>query len=403
MIVNGLKIFLSLFKNELLKVAVLVFLSFFIMTIIPIVINSYNKSLENSLATKQPHILVKFIDQYNNFTNDEISTLKEKIKVLFKGDDIKTINSYSKTKKFTKLKSYGYNLSEFNGYITIIGLPNEQYPLCYSFDDMVPVMLSDYGFKVTGLEIFDIFRKDNQTVFFNYTLYNSIKPLVTYEANFDFKFFDQQNTLESKANFMGIVEDFDENPIVYVANKKYNKMFGLKDGHIDGFMINIKDQKKLLDIQKTVEQFFNKNKKKVIVTNWKEINKKQNDIFKIFTQVFSILKLIIMILSTGATSIYLYKVILEKQPNLRLLNILGLRLVLIVDISVAFVIGLSVFISTILAEKFMGYIYQNIIIIDLKIDSSYYILDIFISYIILISFVIVLVNTLFKQNYNIFK
>ncbi|MEA2050452.1 MAG: hypothetical protein U9O56_06965 [Campylobacterota bacterium] len=397
------KIFLQLFKGSLFKMMLLVFVSFFIITIIPIIINSYNKSLENSLATKQPHLIIKYIDENKIFKQEKLLEIENNIQNILGIKNIDSINSFVKSSVAVKFKSYGYNLSEYNGYVDAIGLSSYRYPITYDFDTILPVMLSDYGFKLTGVEIFQRFKDEDNIMFFNETLYKSIQPLVTYEAKFDMSYFINETQSNHSGKFFGVVEDFFDKPIVYMDYKFLNKILGYDENHISGFMINIKDQKKLNILKKDLENFFNKDTKQVLVSSWRDINKKQNDIFKIFTEVGLFLKWIILILSTAAVSIYLYKTLLIKQPELRLLNILGLRLISIVNTTVAFITFITVLLSSFAAHSLMLYIYKNILFLDMQIDIGFYIYDIILSYTILVFFAVVIVNSLFKQNYNIFK
>jgi len=402
-LLNSILIFINLFKKEFFWIFFLVFVSFVILTIIPIVINSYKQFLEDSLATKQPHITIEYIDQNKQYTPQQINQLEQQILDKFQ-NKIVSINSYVSNKAFVNLKSYGYNLSEFTGYVKFIGLPNNKYNLCYDFDNFVPVMLDEYGFKITGIEIFENFRQNSNNIFFNYALYNSIKPLVTYEAKFDISLKLHNDTKSyNKANFLAIVQDFYNQPIIYSSISFVNQIFHQNKNHISGFMINIANQQDLYTIQQQLNNFFNSKTKQAIITNWKDSNKKQNDIFKIFTQVGNILKFIIFVLSTGATTIFLYKTILQKQPNLRILNMLGLRLVVVMDSAIALLIFVSVVSSSFVAHNLISYIYANILNLTLDISYKFYIYDIVVAYIVLVLFVVIIVNNIFKQKNSLFK
>jgi len=383
---------------------IIVFISFFIITIIPIIINSYNESLEKSLATKQPHIIVNYIDERREFSDSELLELQKRVIEKIGRDKIAQINAYVKATKFINLKSYGNNLSEFSGYIDIIGLTTNHYPICYDFESFTPVMLDGFGFKITGLEMFEEFRTSDKTLFFNSSLYHSISPLVTYQATFEQGYHLGEGKISyAKGRFLGIVEDFYEKPIIYMDSKNLNKILGNKQNHYSGLMININNQKELLEIKSELNLFFNSDKKRVTIATWRELNKKQNEIFKIFTQVGEFLKWIILILATSAVSIYLYKSLLMKQPELRLLNILGLRLTYIVNITIMITMALSVMLSAYLADRMMNYIYSSVLHQTSKVDISFYIQDILLSYTILFIVTLSIVNNLFKQKYNIFK
>jgi len=383
---------------------IIVFISFFVITIIPIIINSYNKSLEKSLATKQPHIIVNYIDERREFSDSELLKLEKSIIEEIGKDKITQINAYVKTTKFINLKSYGNNLSEFSGYIDVVGLTSNHYPICYNFESFTPVMLDGFGFKITGLEMFEEFRNSDETLFFNSSLYHSISPLVTYQATFEQGYhLGEKKISYAKGKFLGIVEDFYEKPIIYMDSKKLNKILGYNQNHYSGFMINIDNQKELLEIKSELNIFFNSDKREVTIATWRELNQKQNEIFKIFTQVGAFLKWIILILATSAVSIYLYKSLLMKQPELRLLNILGLRLTYIVNITIILTTALSVSLSAYLADRMMNYIYSSVLHQDFNVDISFYLQDILLSYTVLFIITLSIVNNLFKQKYNIFK
>lgn len=400
----SLEIFFSLFKNSLLVAMGLVFITFAIITIIPIVINSYNESLEKSLATKQPHIRVSYINEKQHFTQKELSNIEAQMMNSIGADDIKEINLYVQERLFVKFKCYGNNLSEYNGFVETIGLSKYHYPITYDFESFEPVMLSDYGFKITGLEMFEEFKNHKDTIFFNKSLYMSIQPLVTYEANFEMEYFlDSSDVTEVQGNFLGIVEDFFEKPIIYMDYQYLNEILGHESNHISGFMININDQNKLYEIKQKLELFFNYDEKKVIVSTWRELNKKQNDIFKIFTQVGAFLKWIILILAITAVSVYLYKSLLMKQPQLRLLNILGLRLVSIVNTTIVLLSAFTVTLASISVHFALPYFYNLILGIDLDVSIWFYLGDVLFSYLVLVSVVVIMVKSLFQQQYNIFK
>ena len=381
---------------------ILVFIAFCIITIIPIITGSYNQSLENSLATKQPHILVKYINDKTIYTQKQIQDIQNDLISILNPSSITNINAFVQTNSFINLKSYGNNLSEYKGYIDAIGLVNTKYSICYNFDTFTPVMLNNYGFKLTGIELFEEFRKKENKLFFNKSLYHSIEPLVTYQSNFDISF-DETNNKISKGNFMAIVEDFYDKPIVYMNYKYLNKILGYDENHITGFMININNQKDLNLIKGQTENHFNKKQNIVFVSTWRELNKKQNDIFKIFTKVGEFLKWIILILATFAVTIFIYKSLLVKQPEFRLLNILGLRLILIVNIIISLFTAITVGISTYLTHILMQYIYTNILNQNMIVQIDFYIYDVVLSYFVLVLSSIVIINSLFKQKYNIFK
>ena len=401
---ESLKIFFILFRKPLFVSTSIVFISFFIITTIPIIINSYNESLENSLATKQPHIIVNYFSEDKIFSNKELIDLEKEIVKNIGENKIKEINAYVKDKLFVNLKSYGNNLSEFSGYIDLIGITSNHFPICYDFDSFTPVMLDGYGFKITGIEMFEEFKNREETLFFNSSLYYSIQPKVTYEAVFEGEYYiHNQKIVNKKGSFLGIVEDFYSKPIIYMNSKYLNKILGYDKDHYSGLMINIRNQKELVKIKKALELFFNSDRREVSVSTWRELNKKQNDIFKIFTQVGEFLKWIILILATSAVSIYLYKSLLMKQPELRLLNILGLRLTYIVNITIMLSSLIAVILSTYLADNMMRYVYSSLLEENLRVDVSFYIKDILLSYTILFIVTLFIVNNLFKQKYNIFK
>lgn len=399
----SLKIFLGLFKKSLINTMILVFITFVIITIIPIVVNGYNYTLEKSLATKQPHITVKYIDEKTVYDKKELLFIYNDLQKYTDEFKITQINAFVESRNFIKLKSYGNNLSEFDGYVDAIGFVPYSYPLCYDFDSFKPVMLSEYGFKLTGIEMFDELIKNEQTMFFNESLYNAVEPLVTYEARFDMGFKIEEKYSNAKGNFMGVVEDYFDKPIVYVNYKHLNKILKMKQNHISGYMINIDDQKQLDIIKNKIDNYFNKDKKIVVVTTWREINKKQNDILKIFTQIGVILKWIILILASFAVTIYLYESILTKQPQLRLLNILGLRLINIINVVITMVVFISATIATYLSHIFSQYIINEVLKEELKIEVGFYIYDVIFSYIFLVLMAVIIINSMFKQNYNIFK
>jgi len=397
-------IFFSLFKNSLFVSMGLIIVTFWIITIIPIVINSYNDSLEKSLATKQPHITIEYLDDKQIFNQLELQKKESEIRNIVGISNIQAINSYVKSKVFVNLKSYGNNLSEYSGYIEAIGLSKFHYPITYDFSAFEPVMLSDYGFKISPLELFEEFRNHENTIFFNKSLYKSVVPLVTYEAHYDMKFFlDDAKTSHAQGNFLAIVEDFFDRPIIYMDYQYLNKILNLEKNHITGFMINIQDQKKLLHIKEKLNIYFNKTKKTALVATWRELNKKQNDIFKIFTQVGKFLNWIILTLAVAAVTIYLYKSLLIKQPQLRLLNILGLRLVSIVNITIISLTALSVSFASLSVHLLLPYFYSSVLAEDLEVSISFYLFDILLSFAILTLVVTLMVQNLFKQKYNIFK
>lgn len=399
----SIKIFFWLFKKPIVALVFLIIASFMIIVSIPIVINDYNKSLEASLVSKQPHILVEYMSENYILPREEIQKISNKLLVTVGEEELETINAYVQEKIFVEFKKYGTNLSQYNGFVKAIGLSSATYPNVYDFSLFEPLMLDEYGFKITGLEMFEEFKNTKNTVFFNKSLYGAVEPLVTYEASFDMKYFLETKVHETNGNLFGVVEDFFTQPIIYMNMDFLNEILEKDSEHISGFMLNIKNQEKLETIKKQLENYFNKDKKIVIVRSWRDINKKQNNIFKIFTYVGKFLEWILLMLSVFAVTMFMYKSLLLKQPEFRLLNIIGLRLIKITNISFILVSAVAVAMSVLLSYQFLPFLYQVFIHKSLDIKMNFYIYDLLGAYLFLVLVVLYMVNSLFNQKYNIFK
>ena len=127
----------------------IVYLSFGIISAIPILIARYNSSLENSLSVRQPHLIVTYFDSNKRIDSKELKIIED---ALDAESEIVSFNTFVEKKLFVSLQSYGNNLSEYNGFVKIIAISTKRYNGCYYFDMFRPLQLEEYGFKLTGID-----------------------------------------------------------------------------------------------------------------------------------------------------------------------------------------------------------------------------------------------------------
>ena len=328
----------KLLKKSFLVIFIINFLIFLVLGGINIAISTYDNYLKSSFATKQHHITLKFIDE-----NKSVNIMEE-IKKISSIKEIKTLNSFVQKEYFIKLQR---GLATFRGKVEIIGLGFEKYPITYDFNMIDTRSLSDLKIKLTGIELFYLMRNNN-FVIFNKTLQRAFLEHLPSTSTKYGLFFNEFNKVGNVV-FVGVLNDLRDKSVLFMNKNLFNNIFHYEPNHINGFFINVYFQKNLNNVVKKLKQLYPNEQ----IFTWRDENIKQNSILIIFSKVAKIIEVLLLFLAFVAIIVVLFNEIIKKQPQIRILNILGIRLIKYVNM-VLFIIMLMSGILGVLCSKFIS-------------------------------------------------
>jgi len=298
----------KLFKISFVIIFITSFIVFFIIDIISINITSYNNYLKTTFASKQHHITIRFFKSV-----DAKETAKKIVDIL--KTQLTAYNSFVEADVDVLIKK---GLREYRGKIKIVGLATDHYPITYNFNNLDIRLLPYFEIRPTGIELFEMFR-NSQVEIFNQVLQKSFyQNLPSTFTTYKLKLKTNQTFIQ----FGAVLDDMKEIPILFMNQKKLNKLLHNPIGYIDGFYINIKNPEKTQLIKKLLQHHF----KTAQITTWQEDNPKVNNILIVFSKLGRIIQLIIGILGIMAIVVIFVNEMVKKQPQLRLLHILGMNL-----------------------------------------------------------------------------
>ena len=361
---------------------VFVTIAFFTIFTLLYLLDSYQYSLKKELLSKQAHIYIK----YTNNKHIDKNLIREVNKIL--GNDKTVLVPYIKGKKYIHIEAgdsfagtslqasaYIYGFLQYNTFFK-----NKKFNA-----------YSDIGYNIHKLKQF--FVDDGNIVILNQTL-NSM--------------FNRQNisivqatifTKKSKINramLLGYFNDYSTKPVLY-TNLKFAKKI-LQDNSLDisGYMIKIKDVSKIDGYIKLIRDRLKD--KNLIVTQTTQTNGLQ---IKILTSLKNFIYLsicIVFCLAVFVNIMLLYGIMLDKQPQIRILFNLGIDISSKIIIATASIFSLFAFIGF-YCSKLIFYIFlskfsiANVFPIHSKLNLFFILLVIFLSvYVILVRYVFLIRN-----------
>jgi len=259
-------------------------------------IKQKDMELINTFAKKTPHITIVFSDAFNEKDlNKILKSLKVTSYDIFK-------SAYLKNVKIGNIKTN----------IEFIGIKADHYPVAYSFKDMDSRLIRFQNIRPTTLELFDRF-KNSEIVIFNkimhHSMFNKISSTETvYKLKTDKKTY--------KITFSAIVDDLETKPVIYMSLDLFNSIIN-KGSY--GIHINIPDQDRLYEYKDLLKRLFPHAR----IITWREKFQKQNSIIKTYAKFFNIIQVFITFLMIALSFLFLLREILNKQPQIYTLFMLG--------------------------------------------------------------------------------
>jgi len=346
------RLIFKLLNKSFINIFLISIVVFFSISLISIAIYKYNTFLQTSFAKKQPHIVLRYInDNMNVNIQKEISRIKNILK-----NDLKNINSFTTTTKYIKLQK---GLGAFRGKVKIIGLGLDEYPITYDFNKIDIRLLEDYNIRLTGIEVFYIFKK--KYVLFNQALQKSFLDFAP-SVSTNYGLFINRHKLDN-ITFIGVLDDMKDTPILFMSRRYFNKLFKFSKNHVNGFYINIKNQDKLKDDIRLLSMAF----KNAQILSWRDINQKQNKILNVFSFIGNLIQIILLILGIVAILVVFINGIVTKSRQIKVLNILGARLLLKINMLFFMFIVIGEIIGVILGIILLGKFFSASLIISMII------------------------------------
>jgi len=358
------RLLLKLLKNSFISVFLISGIIFFTLSLISMAIYKYDTYLKNSFAKKQPHIILKYIDEnFSTNIDNEIYKIKKTLK-----SELVSLNSFVEKEKFVKLQK---GLAIFRGKIKIVGLGLEEYPITYDFNRIDMRLIDDYNIRLTGIELFYMFK--NGVVVFNRTLQKSFLDSAPSVSTKYAMFIDNKRV--ANVEFMGILDDLSETATLFMSRNYFNKIFHYDKNHLNGFYINIKHQKFLNNSIKLLKKEF----PKAEIISWRDINKKQDTILTLFSSIAKFIEIILIILGLITLLVVFINGVITKRKQIRMLHILGVKFYQ--------KINLLFFISVLLGEL-LG-LFLAVVSVGFYIDVTLFI------FLIITPFIALLLNFIF--------
>jgi ABC-type lipoprotein release transport system permease subunit len=373
------KIFKRLFFVPSINIFLISFVSFYIAFAILTLNNIYKKSLDNSLASKQPHIEMRYKSIEKVLSLQEISQITNKIK---KSKNIESCNAFTDGKMILKLFSYR-NLSTTSalGNIRVIGL-YPSIPFSYSLEEAKLYSMDFEDTEPTYKEFLYKFLQNKNLALINQTLFNMLSNPINSTTNFDItSFLNNKKVTTIKTNVVGTFIDFSEKPTIILYYIQANKLLNFPELRVSGFMIKVKNLDKLNSSVKFLKKEFPNLK----ITTWLDKNKKQNNIYSIFSVISMMVGFIILTLSILISLLILYRTFIKKLNQIIILQKIGYDLRNKIIIYLSIINTLSFILSVVFLNISIKYI-ANYFNISLQETSNLYLIYVYFIYILLFLF-----------------
>jgi len=143
---------------------------------------------------------------------------------------------------------------------------------------------------------------------------------------------------KTNTTLVGYYEDYGNKPILYTNISCAKKILSDTTKNISGYMIKFEDIDKIDEYMKIFREKFKDNNIKI--TDTLQTNKQQMQIVKMLEKMVFLFVSIIFIMAVFVNILWLYGIILDKQPQIRILYNLGIDIQnkLILYICISFVV-----------------------------------------------------------------
>jgi len=384
-------IFKRLFLLSSINIFLISFIAFFISFLILKLNDIYKKSLDNSLASKQPHIEMRYKSIEKILSQKEINKIIKKIK---EDKNIQSCNAFSDGEMIIKLFSYR-NLSTTSafGTIKLIGI-YPSIPISYSLEDAKLYSLDFEDTTPTFKEFLYKFSQNDNLALINKTLSKMLSNPINSATNFDVtSFMNEKKLSKTEIEVAGSFIDFSQKASIILNYKKANRLLNFPQNRFSGFIIKVKNLEKLNRSTLLLKKKFPNMK----ISTWIEKNQKQKNIYLIFSYVSVIVGVVILTLSILLSLLILYKTFIKKLNQIIILKKIGYDLRNKIIIYLSLINTLSFFLSTLAINFSIKYI-SNYFSITMQNSSNLYM---FIVYLIYISLFIFLSKKIMSQEVKI--
>ena len=374
-------IFKRLFLTSSIKIFFISLFSFYISYLILTLNEIYKKSLDFSLANKQPHIIMRYKSIEKNLPLNTINKITSKIK---QNNNIKSCNPFSDGDILIKLFAYRYtSTTTAIGNIHLIGL-YPSIPISYPIISAKLYSLDYEDTTPTYKEFLYKFLNNPDLAIINKTTSKMLSNPINSSINFDITSFQNQKELH-KDNIIvaGILTDFSNTPTIILNYKKANKLLNYPQNRISGFLIQVKNLDKL---NQTV-YFLKKSFKNMQISTWLDKNKKQKNIYLIFSVISKIIGFILLSFSFLVSLLILYKTFIKKLNQIIILKKIGYDLSKKVIIYLTIINTISFIFSLIIIKFSLPLItkYFEIPIYSISFVNFFYIYLLYIFLFVLVS------------------
>jgi len=368
------------FKSSIIIFFVSLF-SFYISFLILTLNKIYKKSLDFSLADKQPHIIMRYKSIEKTLPLKKINQITTKIK---QDKNIRSCNPFSDGNILIKLFSYrNMSTTMAIGHMHLIGL-YPSIPISYPIIEANLYSLDYEDTTPTYKEFLYKFLNNPNLALINKTTSKMLSNPINNSTNFDItSFVNQKKLAKDSITVDGILTDFSNTPTIILNYQKANKLLNYPKNRISGFLIQVKNLDKL---NKTV-QFLNHNFNNMKIATWLDKNKKQKNIYLIFSSLSKIIGFILLSFSFLISLLILYKTFIKKLNQIIILRKIGYDLSTKTIIYITIINTISFIISLFIIYFTLPFItnYFNMTIYDISYINFIYIYIIYIIPFILIS------------------
>jgi ABC-type lipoprotein release transport system permease subunit len=371
--------FKRLFFISSINIFIISFISFYISFLILNLNDIYKKSLDNSLASKQPHIEMRYKSIEKTLSQKEIKEITKKIK---QDNNIQSCNAFSDGEIIIKLFSYR-NISSTSafGTINLIGL-YPSIPFSYYLEEAKLYSLDFEDTTPTYKEFLYKFSQNKDLALINKTVSKMLSNPINSATNFDITSFLNTTELSStKITVAGSFLDFSQKATIILNYKKANKLLNFPETRVSGFIIKVKN----LEILNTSTLLLKQNFQNMKISTWIDKNRKQKNIYIIFSYVSMIVGTIILTLSILLSLLIFYKTFIKKLNQIIILKKIGYDLREKIIVYLALINTLSFVFSFIFINFSIKYI-ANYFTISLQHTSNLYLIFVYIIYISLFIF-----------------
>ena len=367
-------IFKRLFFVSSINIFLISFISFFIAFLILKLNDIYKKSLDNSLASKQPHIEMRYKSIEKTLSQKEILKITKKIK---KDKNIESCNAFSDGEIILKLFSYR-NLSATSafGEINLIGV-YPSIPISYSLQEAKLYSLDFEDTTPTYKEFLYKFVENENLALINKTLSKMLSSPINSATIFDVtSFMNRKELAKEKIEVAGSFIDFNQKASIILNYKKANRLLNFPENRFSGFIIKVKELEKLNYSATLLKKKFPDMK----ISTWIEKNQKQKNIYLIFSYVSMIVGVIILTLSILLSLLILYKTFIKKLNQIIILKKIGYNLQNRIIIYLSIVNTLSFILSIVMINFCIKYVTDYFSIV-LQQSSNLYTIFVYLIYI----------------------